>query len=409
MLTQRHSNAKQLIAAALFLATLFLFLGLFLSAVHPVSAEGGISGTGTSVVPVTGNAGVSNQNAIDLNQLLSYTVVDRDGMQIGRANTFVLDLRNASVCSVASSNAGNASASVSATATSTGAMEVSGTAAVPNTGSAIMGLKDCAAPSAGQASGAIAYVIVDRSATTSASSGTTSSFTSTPEATSPEGASVPGTSMVATPSATNSSISTSPMSGNLVPVPWRFIRINLDQHTLIVDATNQAFNTAPGYSSSESAPDFFGTLWQTGLTRFWNNSANVSAGGIPNTGGAAQATSMLTATSTKPSSETSTVAATTAATKPAMETGTVAPTSTVVATRIVAATSTAGATSSVPATVQAPGVSGSPTALVPVTGIDLGQVQEEAAAQHRMILDVGIVGVGLILLAVGIVLKTGKK
>jgi hypothetical protein len=56
----------------------------------------------------------------------------------------------------------------------------------------------------------------------------------------------------------------------------------------------------------------------------------------------------------------------------------------------------------------APGVSGSPTALVPVTGIDLSQVQEAAVAQRRMILDIGIVGVGLVLLALGVIIKTGK-
>jgi hypothetical protein len=47
--------------------------------------------------------------------------------------------------------------------------------------------------------------------------------------------------------------------------------------------------------------------------------------------------------------------------------------------------------------------------LVPVTGVDLAQVQEAAAAQQRMILDIGIVGVGLVLLALGIIIKTGKS
>jgi hypothetical protein len=64
---------------------------------------------------------------------------------------------------------------------------------------------------------------------------------------------------------------------------------------------------------------------------------------------------------------------------------------------------------SVPATVGAPAAGlGTPTALVPVTGIDLAQVQSAAAAQQHVVLDVGIVVVGLGLLILGLLFRSGR-
>jgi hypothetical protein len=64
---------------------------------------------------------------------------------------------------------------------------------------------------------------------------------------------------------------------------------------------------------------------------------------------------------------------------------------------------------SVPATVGAPSAGlGTPTALVPVTGIDLAQVQDAAVAQQHVLLDVGIVVVGLGLLVLGLLFRSGK-
>jgi hypothetical protein len=63
----------------------------------------------------------------------------------------------------------------------------------------------------------------------------------------------------------------------------------------------------------------------------------------------------------------------------------------------------------VPATVGAPSAGlGTPTALVPVTGIDLAQVQDAAVAQQHVLLDVGIVVVGLGLLVLGLLFRSGK-
>ena len=61
-------------------------------------------------------------------------------------------------------------------------------------------------------------------------------------------------------------------------------------------------------------------------------------------------------------------------------------------------------TATPPATLAAP-AAGTPTALVPVTGVDL----TSDAAQQRVLLDVAIVGIGLALLVFGILLRTGKK
>ncbi len=101
-----------------------------------------------------------------------------------------------------------------------------------------------------------------------------------------------------------------------------------------------------------------------------------------------------------------TTAATSAATTAATAMSTTAATS---AAPTTAATSAVGGATSVPATVSAPSAGlGTPTALVPVTGVDLAQVQAAAVAQQRVILDVGIVVVGLGLLVLGLLFRSGK-
>jgi hypothetical protein len=84
-------------------------------------------------------------------------------------------------------------------------------------------------------------------------------------------------------------------------------------------------------------------------------------------------------------------------------------TDTAVATMAAATSMPVTGSTTVPATVSAPSAGvGTPTALVPVTGIDLAQVQNAAVAQQRVILDVGIVVVGLGLLVLGLLFRSGR-
>lgn len=459
MESKLHFTPKQLASIMFIFATLVLLAGLFLSAVQPANAQTGTTGTATAGVPVTGQNGsttgaTTNRSVLDTTTLKGFTVVDRNGTQIGTVDSLLLDLRNASVCASTSSTAG-ATGSVSATSTvpvpvtgvGTPTAMVGATSAVggavsststpttsgvvPTTGGTFLGWQNCTVSNASQASGVVSYVVVDRSGVASNSGGTTVSSTavatssavvsSTAVATSSAavGAATPMVQSTSTVGAASGNVNT---SGNLVPVPWRFVRINLDQRTVIVDTTEAAFSSAPGFTSG-NVPDVFAAPWTTNLSSFWNNSTNVATGAIPNTGGNAQATAVGTSTSTVSTvapTATSGVVATSAPTATSGVVATTAPTATsaVVATSAPTATSAVSgvsstpvgtATSSVVSTVAAPGVSGTPTALVPVTGVDLAQVQEAAAAQQRMILDIGIVGVGLVLLALGIIIKTGKS
>jgi hypothetical protein len=228
-----------------------------------------------------------------------------------------------------------------------------------------------------------------------------------------------------------SSTANTQFTGDNVVIPWRMVRVDLDNQTLIVNAPACVFNTAPGYDTS-NVPDFFTGAFASAVTTFWANpNAACSTSGVPVTG-SNQATSVATSTvvSTSTSGGTGAVAttaptsavvsttaptATEVAVTPSETTVVVTPTEVATSTSAVGgvATSTSvagvgGVTATVPATVSAPVAQGSPTALVPVTGIDLNQVKEAAVAQRRMLVDIGIVGVGLVLLALGVVLKTGK-
>ncbi len=60
-------------------------------------------------------------------------------------------------------------------------------------------------------------------------------------------------------------------------------------------------------------------------------------------------------------------------------------------------------------TLAAPGATVTGTALVPVTGADLNTAQAIAAAQTRMYLSLGVVALGVFLLVLGILIKTGKR
>ncbi len=369
MLSKDHPRREKLTYVVFFFSSLFLIMGLFLAVAAPVNAQVGtptaaMSGTpagmetatvmatspamletatvmatspametstvaatsaaggglstplatstetapaATPAVPVTG---VTSRALINSSDLTGYSVIDRDGNQIGAVNSLVMDLRGAAVCAPAAT----------------------GTAATPSAA----GLPGCRVTNT-QTNGLVSFVVVDRSGV----AGGTSAATATPAA----------TSAVAAPTSQVSQVAT---GGNFVPVPWRFIRINLDQHQLIVDATQSALNNAPSFASASDRPDFFASAggWPTAITRFWDTSARISGGAIPATGGTATA-----------------------------------------------------AASGVP-TLVAP--QGTATALVPVTGIDLSQVQDAAAAQQRMVLDIGIVGIGLALLVLGILIRTGK-
>ncbi len=70
------------------------------------------------------------------------------------------------------------------------------------------------------------------------------------------------------------------------------------------------------------------------------------------------------------------------------------------------ATSVSGGVSG---TLAAPGATVTGTALVPVTGADLSTAQEIAAAQTRLYLNLGVVALGVFLLVLGILIKTGKR
>ncbi len=409
MVSKQHLTLKQLAIVGFFFATLFLLLGLFLSTVNPVKAQtgatgtatsgvsGGMSSTATSGVAVTGST--TARNSVDFNQLKNFTVVDRDGNKVGNVVTFLFDLRNAAVCAPTTGSTGGVSGAATSVATS-----AAGAATAVTTGSSgtMTGWSACKVTNASQTAGQVAFVVVSRSAV-----------------------SMGGTAGSATAVATGTA--GAQFTGDNVVIPWRMVRINLDQQTLIVDAPVCVFSTAPGYDTA-NVPDFFTGAFASAVTTFWANPSTQCSAGVPVTGGA-QATSMVTSTA-EPTSTTAVVAttapttsgvvATTAPTSamvattaaPSATSVAVTPSETVAVSPTVASTSAvggvSGATATVPATMAAPGVSGSPTALVPVTGIDLSQVQEAAVAQRRMILDIGIVGVGLVLLALGVIIKTGK-
>jgi hypothetical protein len=115
-------------------------------------------------------------------------------------------------------------------------------------------------------------------------------------------------------------------------------------------------------------------------------------------------------TSVPTSMATGTVSSTMAATSPAsgvQSTAMPSPAATSAGAGTAAPTTAVG--TSVPATVAAPATgAGTPTALVPVTGVDLAQVQAAAVAQQRVILDIGIVVVGLGLLVFGLLFRSRK-
>src|SRR5512133_3465655 len=113
MFSENRLNRRTLSLLVFFLATVFLMLGLFLSIAFPANAQAG-SGTGTPgaagtavmgtsapggaagtpAVPVTGAV---NRKSMSVEDLTTFSVVDRDGNQVGNVQSQVLDLRNAPV------------------------------------------------------------------------------------------------------------------------------------------------------------------------------------------------------------------------------------------------------------------------------------------------------------------------
>jgi hypothetical protein len=371
-----NQTLKRLTPVVFLIATLFLVLGIFLSLIIPAQAQtpvptmmGTVSGTMmVTTTPMMAtemptamatSAGVPNTGAASRTMLISsdltnWSVVDRDGNQIGAVNGLILDMRGANVCAPAP-----AATSVATPTASAG-------------GSTTSSIARCSLPggNTGQTAGVVRFIVVDRSG---ASSGSSPAATAAPLATSVSGTSMP------TPSS----------SGNLIPVPWALARFDPTNHVVIVNAVSHAFDNAPSFSSG-SVPDLFTGPDATQVTTFWNTPTNLSGTPIPNTGGAG---------STNQTAVPTTAAATTAATTAA---ATAMPTSTS------ASSSAAGTT--VPATVAAPASgAGTPTAIVPVTGIDLGQASDAAAIQQRIILDVGIVVVGLGVLVLALIFRSGKS
>jgi hypothetical protein len=382
-----NQTLKRLTPVVFLIATLLLVLGIFLSLIIPAQAQTTVptmAGTVVSTMMTTdtpmmvstmmttdtpmmvstimptamstsaganpGMGGASRTMLIS-SDLTNWSVVDRNGAQVGTVNGLILDMRGANVCALAPAATPTASAS--------GGAATSG------------GIANCSLPggNTGQTSGLVHYIAVDHTM-----------------AAAPSGA---------TPTAAGAS------SGNLIPVPWSFLRFDPVNHVVIVDAAARAFDNAPNYTSN-TMPDLFTEPTNGQLTTFWNTPANLTDTGIPNTGGAGspnQTVVPTTAAATAMPTDTS-VAATVAA-------------ATAMPTATTASSGAAGPTvpaATVPATVAAPSSgSGTPTAVVPVTGIDLGQASDAAAVQSRIILDVGIVVVGLGVLVLGLIFRSRKS
>ena len=416
-----RQTLKRLTPVLFLLATILLVVGIFLSVVNPANAQSatatvtppaaGTATSGSGSVPVTGSLSPDQLQSSDLT---GWNVVDRSGTQVGTVNSLLLDMRNAAVCSSTTSSTGTSGATTPTASSSTGSAVAS---------CAVTGGKS-------QTDGLVRYIVVDRSgiATTggaaSAAPTTASSSLATSAATAAVGAATPVATTgagLATTVATSAATSSAP-GGNLVPVPWSLARFDMQNRQVILDMDAAAFNNAPSFSFG-NIPDLFTGTESTMVTSFWSTPSNLRAQPIPATGGTGAqaattaptnaATAVPSATVAPTVAASATTAATTAATAAAIPTTVSTATSVSSgASATSAATATSAApvgTATVPATVAAPAAgAGTPTALVPVTGVDLSQAANAAAAQQRMILDMGIVVVGLGLLVLGLLFRSRK-
>ena len=357
MFSTNRLNRRTLSLLVFFLASVFLLLGLILSLAFPANAQTGTgTGTpgaaGTAVMGTSAPAGVSGTPGVPVTgqmarrqmsteDLTTFSVVDRDGSQIGNVQSLVMDMRSAPVCAAPTGG--------SATAVPTGSAGGAAGTAVP--GSVYQA---CKVTSGGQAAGQVAFVVVDRAG---ASFDTGGGAAATPVATggaagTPGAGGTVGTAVatestaaagavgtaVATSVATGAAGGTSMTGEPLVAIPWRYIRIDPENRQLIVDASAAALANAPSYSDPNNPPDFFSSEYTNASTQFWSTNARHATGPIPATGATGTPVSTVAATPTV--AATSTVAATVAATAAPSETSAVSGAGTAVATE---ATSVSGA------------------------------------------------------------------
>ena len=237
----------------------------------PESVSGTPAATGTSVagIPVTGVN--SPKGMLRATDLIGFSVVDRNGMNIGTVQDLTLDIRNAPVCNPSPAAVGAISATPSATTSLSSTPEVNATGTVDASTSAG---SSCEVAKQPQSNGLVNYLVVNVSGALQATPAS-SAMSATPSTGSTVGAESAMPSIYATEVSTlpaaGSSVST-PISGNLMPVPWNVISINLDQHQVVINASASAFSNAPTFSS-DNWPDLTSPDWNARLNDFWMNIA----------------------------------------------------------------------------------------------------------------------------------------
>lgn len=230
------------------------------------TTTGSVSGTAVATpsgfggVPVTGTN--TSMKMIRVSQLIGFTVVDNSGTQLGTVEDLVLDLTNASVCG---STSGSAYGTVGSTPTVTSSVmatpSVSATTSISTPSGTTAGspssISNCPATGS-QMNGQVSYVVVHTSGAVNETASSSSLATATPQV------NVTGTATVE-----SNTTATTSVKGELMPIPWNVVSIDLTNRQVVVHIAASSLSDAPSFKDS-SWPDLMGSEWSTRLNTFWS-------------------------------------------------------------------------------------------------------------------------------------------